>query len=149
LREVILFLGLFKRYTEEGHMSQEDPEIKVKDRRRFSPDTAESVQQDSPVRQDKTGEQNPRAESLSDVPREVNFSSFVLGLSTQALMCLGEIPDPQDGKPHQDLSAAKQFIDILGVLKEKTAGNLDKGETEFLDQILFDLRMRYVKLRKD
>ncbi len=130
-------------------MAQEEPEIKVKDRRRFSPDTAEPVQQDSPASQEKTGAQKPRTEYLSDVPQGVNFSSFVLGLSTQALMCLGEIPDPQDGKSHQDLSAAKQFIDILGVLKEKTAGNLERGETELLDHILFDLRMRYVKLRKN
>jgi hypothetical protein len=130
-------------------MSQEDPEIKIKDHRRFSPDTAAPVQQDSPAGQEKTGAQEPRAEHFSDTPPAVNFSSFILGLSTQALMCLGEIPDPQDGKPHPDLSAAKQFIDILGVLKEKTAGNLDKGETELLDYILFDLRMRYVKLRKN
>ncbi|MCI0530182.1 MAG: DUF1844 domain-containing protein [Nitrospira sp.] len=129
-------------------MAQEDPEIEVKDRRRFSPDTAEPVQQDSSASKEKTGAQEAKAEYLSDAPQGMNFASFILSLSTQALMCLGEIPDPQDGKSHQDLSAAKQFIDILGLLQEKTAGNLDKSETQLLDHILFDLRMRYVKLGK-
>ncbi len=130
-------------------MAQEEPEIEVKDRRRFSPDAAEPVQQDSPASKEKAGTQESRAEYSSDVSQGMNFSSFILGLSTQALMCLGEIPDPQDGKSHQDLSAAKQFIDILGILREKTSGNLDKGEAQLLDHILFDLRMRYVKRRKN
>jgi hypothetical protein len=130
-------------------MAQEESEIKIKDRRRFSSDAPEPAQQGSPAGQEKSGAQETKAEYLSDVPQRANFSSFILGLSTQALMYLGEIPDPQDGKAHQDLSAAKQFIDILGILKEKTTGNLDRGETELLDHILFDLRMRYVKLKKN
>ena len=125
-----------------------EEEMNVKDRRRFSTETGEPVKPDSPANPERAGAQGSIAEYPSDAAPGVNFSSFILGLSTQALMCLGEIPDPQDGKSHQDLSAAKQFIDILGVLKEKTAGNLDKGEAQLLDHILFDLRMRYVKLTK-
>ena len=60
-------------------------------------------------------------------------------------MCLGEIPNPQDGKPYQDLPAARQLIDILGLLKHKTLGNLENNEVQLLDHILFDLRMKFVE----
>jgi hypothetical protein len=80
----------------------------------------------------------------SDEP--VTFSTFVLGLSTQALLHLGEIPSPMSGKLERDLGAAKQVIDILGILREKTRSNLEPGEESLLDSVLYDLRMRYVEL---
>lgn len=74
----------------------------------------------------------------------INFSTFVLSLSTQALAHLGEIPDPIDNTTRVDLAAARQLIDILAMLQEKTAGNLDPSEAEFLEHALYDLRMRFV-----
>jgi hypothetical protein len=76
----------------------------------------------------------------------VSFSTFVLGLSTQALLHLGEIPDPVTNQQSRDLPAAKQVIDILGVLRDKTRNNLEPGEQSLLDSVLYDLRMRYVEL---
>lgn len=75
---------------------------------------------------------------------EITFASFVFSLSTQALVHLGEIPDPIDGATHVNLDAARQIIDILAILKEKTAGNLDAAESALLENALYDLRMRYV-----
>ncbi|OFV89813.1 MAG: hypothetical protein A3J75_03555 [Acidobacteria bacterium RBG_16_68_9] len=75
----------------------------------------------------------------------MNFSTFVLSLSTQALAHLGEIPHPVEGTTTVDLNAARQLIDILGLLREKTRGNLDKTEESLLQNILYDLRMRYVE----
>jgi hypothetical protein len=72
--------------------------------------------------------------------------TFVLGLSTQALMHLGEVVDPTQPRVTPDLPASKQVIDILGVLKAKTSGNLTDDETGLLDAVLYDLRMRYVAL---
>jgi hypothetical protein len=60
-------------------------------------------------------------------------------------MHLGEIPDPQSGGAADDLPAAQQLIDIIGLLKEKTRGNLDHDEQALLDAILFELRMKYVE----
>ncbi|OGP98859.1 MAG: hypothetical protein A2W10_01245 [Deltaproteobacteria bacterium RBG_16_55_12] len=79
---------------------------------------------------------------------EISFSAFVISLSTQALMHLGEIANPLSGKVETDIPVAKQLIDIIGVLREKTRGNLDSGEEKLMDDVLFDLRMRYVEAVK-
>lgn len=76
---------------------------------------------------------------------EINFPTFIISLSTQALAHLGEIPDPVAGSPTVDLVGARQLIDILAMLKEKTRGNLAEDEAALLDHALYDLRMRYVE----
>lgn len=76
---------------------------------------------------------------------EMNFSSFVFSLSTSALLHLGEIPDPITQERKRDLPLAKQTIDILGMLQEKTRGNLTPDEDQLMRNILADLRWRYVK----
>jgi hypothetical protein len=78
-------------------------------------------------------------------PDEITFATFVVGLSTQALMHLGEIRDPQDEGAGVNLVAAQQLIDIVGMLKDKTRGNLDRDEDALIDAILFELRMKYVE----
>ena len=76
---------------------------------------------------------------------EVSFNSLIFSLSSSALLYLGEIADPQTGEKKRDLSLAKHTIDTIGMLKEKTKGNLDEEERRFLESILTDLRWRYVK----
>jgi len=78
-------------------------------------------------------------------PPEINFASFVLSLSSSALYHFGEIPDPVTNKKQRNLLMAKQTIDILGILREKTAGNLTREEDALLSNLLYDLRMRYVR----
>lgn len=78
----------------------------------------------------------------------VTFSTFLLGLSTQALLHLGEIPNPVSGQLEPDLVAAKQVIDILGVLQAKTRGNLDEAEQGLVESVLYDLRIRYVEIAR-
>src|ERR671913_332555 len=79
---------------------------------------------------------------------EINFSTFVISLSTQALMHLGEMENPLTGKVEPDVLVAKQMIDIIGMLREKTRGNLNAGEDRLIEDILFDLRMKYVEAVK-
>ncbi|NWG01984.1 MAG: DUF1844 domain-containing protein [Syntrophaceae bacterium] len=86
---------------------------------------------------DKSSEQGP-------LP-EIDFRNFILSLSTSALIQLGEIEDPFTQKKVKSLSLAKQTIDLIGMLKEKTKGNLTADEEKVIDYILYDLRMRYVK----
>jgi hypothetical protein len=76
---------------------------------------------------------------------EVTFSSFVLSLSTSVMIHMGDIPDPVSGKKGEDLPAAKQMIDVLGIVKEKTRGNLQKEEEVLLQDLLYQLRMRYLE----
>ncbi|MGH7863408.1 MAG: DUF1844 domain-containing protein [Candidatus Binataceae bacterium] len=87
--------------------------------------------------------QSPGAAEL-----DINFSTFVVSLSTQALSLLGEIPDPVSGERRRDLSAAQQIIDIIGMLRDKTRGNLGHDEEHLVDAILFDLRMKYVEIAR-
>ena len=76
---------------------------------------------------------------------EVSFATFIYSLSTSALVHLGEIPEPITEKMDKNLPLAKQTIDILGILQEKTKGNLNQEEENLLNNFLYDLRMRYVK----
>ena len=133
-------------------MDQDDEQrrgFQVKDRRRFS-ETGEARPSaaEEPAPAPEAGPQAtaspPREQPAPDEP--VTFSTFVLGLSTQALLHLGEIPNPVSRAIERDLVAAKQVIDILGILREKTRNNLESAEESLLDSMLYDLRMRYVQL---
>jgi len=92
-----------------------------------------------------TGSGDEKKEQTEDHYLEVNFASFVLSLSTSAMYHFGDFPDPVSKKAEQNLPAAKQIIDILSMLNDKTAGNLDEGEKNLIDGLLFELRIRYVK----
>jgi hypothetical protein len=76
---------------------------------------------------------------------EINFINFLFSLSTSALIQLGEIQDPLTQQLAKNLPLAKQTIDLIGMLREKTKGNLSPDEDKMIDYILYDLRMRYVK----
>ena len=77
----------------------------------------------------------------------VDFPTFVLSLGSSALMLLGEAADPS-GSTRKDLPMAKHTIDILSMLEEKTKGNLNATEAQLLENLLFDLRLRYVDAAK-
>jgi len=81
----------------------------------------------------------------------LDFSTLVVSLSQTALVHLGEAtyPDAGDKQPHRDLALARQTIDLLGILQEKTKGNLTGDEERLLDQVLYDLRMRFVEVTKE
>jgi Domain of unknown function (DUF1844) len=78
----------------------------------------------------------------------VDFSTFVLSLGSSALMHLGEIEHPSTGTASKNLPMAKHSIDLLSMLEAKTKGNLDPGEAELLENLLYDLRLRYVTAAK-
>jgi hypothetical protein len=78
----------------------------------------------------------------------VDFYSFVLSLSTSALIQLGKISDPVTNKTTQNIPAAKQTIDILAIIQEKTKGNLTDQEQAVLNNSLYDLRMMYISQTK-
>ena len=90
--------------------------------------------------------QNPAQESNPPGPtRPLDFSTFLLSLGTSALVQLGEAPDPNTvTRPAPDLAAARQTIDLLGLLERKTQGNLEAAESNLLRNLLRDLRLHYV-----
>lgn len=76
---------------------------------------------------------------------EVTFTAFIMSLNTSALYHLGEIADPETGEKRVDFSLARHAIDTLVLLQEKTKGNLDSDEAEMLKNILYDVKIRFVK----
>ena len=119
----------------------------VKDKRAF--DREGKVREPSAKAEDtaEKAKEEPKKETTKQAPPlpEVNFSSFLLSLSSSALLHMGEIPDPQSGEQRKDMALAKQSIDILNLLKDKTTGNLTEEENNLLENLLYDLRMRFVK----
>ena len=79
---------------------------------------------------------------------QVDFSTHVLSIASSALISLGRMPAPGGEEIELDLEAAKHLIDVLGMLEEKTKGNLDDGETKLLQSLLYDLRVAYVDVQK-
>ena len=75
----------------------------------------------------------------------VNFSTFVMGLASAALIEMGAMEDPSTKKKRTNLGIARQHIDLLGILKEKTRGNLSADEAELLERAVTDLKLQFVK----
>lgn len=78
----------------------------------------------------------------------LDFSTFIMSLGSSAMVNLGQIPPPEGTETHTDLPAAKQIIDILGIIEEKTRGNLDDSEARLLKSLLYDLRVHYVDAQR-
>jgi len=78
----------------------------------------------------------------------IDFATFVLSLSHSALVHLGDAPNPTNGAPDQNLPMARQTIDLLGLLEQKTRGNLSGQEERVLQQAVYDLRLRYVEVSR-
>ena len=83
-------------------------------------------------------------ETVNQLPK-IDFATFIFSLNSSVLFHLGEIADPNSGKKTKNLLLAKQTVDIISMLEEKTRGNLTKDEEELIRNILYELRILYVK----
>ena len=140
-------------------MSEEKKDFEVKDRRIFSEDGEVKAPAEQEAPDDEQAAAGTAESSGSDTSEssnadkadepppmpEINFATFVVSLNASALLHLGAIEDPNTGQTDKNLPMAKQTIDILSMLEEKTAGNLNKDEENLLKNILYDLRIIYVK----
>ena len=128
--------------------------FKVHDKRRFTDEGEAREQSEGPDEAAAGHRQDSETETPTEPPAEasdrqdlppIDFSTFIMSLSTQALMLLGEIGDPATGRVEKDVAVAKQTIDIIGMLSDKSKGNLDETEERLVQEILYNLRMRYVE----
>jgi hypothetical protein len=78
----------------------------------------------------------------------VSFSSFVVSLASSAMVHLGEAPDPQTRRRAVDLALARNTIDLLSLLHDKTKGNLEEDESKLLEALLYELRLKFVNASK-
>ncbi len=95
------------------------------------------------------GPKEPAAPGPEKFPLpEMNFATFIISLNTSALIHLGLLPDPGSGRLEHNPELAKQTIDLLGILEEKTRGNLTPEEQDLFNNVLYELRIKYVELGK-
>ena len=97
-----------------------------------------------------------KEEPVSDIEEHQNqslppidFSTFILSLASSAMVQLGEVSGPDGKKLRADCSAARQTIDILGIIEEKTKNNLSEAEEKLLKSLLYDLRIKIVDVQKE
>lgn len=151
--------------------NQEEVSFKVADRRKFNPDGSvkEGIVFEAKVEEKRVVEKGEAEAAIAtDEPDDVNlepiedddseaseipgaedpasFVNFLSTLATNAAAALGAVPHPATGKRTLDLETGKYWLDVLGMLKDKTEGNLHPQESRLLDGLLGDLRMQYVQL---
>jgi len=140
-------------------MPEEKKDFIVKDRRIFSQgntdidkkkeekEKIQDVNEQESKKAVPTDEKQDENEPQACLP-EINFPTFIMSLNASAFVNLGVLENPATGKKEKNLDLAKQTIDILCMLEEKTRGNLSKDEESMLKNILYDLRIIYVKEMK-
>jgi hypothetical protein len=123
----------------------EDKGFVFKDRRKLSQEDEEPAKQPKP-REKPAQTQEIKTDDPAYPPLpEVNFSTFIVSLSTEILFHLGEIDHPGTGERQKNLPLAKHAIDTLAMMQEKTKGNLTEEEQKFLESMLYDLRMCFIR----
>ncbi len=113
----------------------------IEQERGTEPPTASSPSSAAPEAQSPREE---RLEEAADGMPEARFDLFLSGLAVDALIALGDMPHPTTRKPAQNLAHARYLIDLLGILEEKTKGNLTADEARLMKDTLYQLRMRYL-----
>jgi hypothetical protein len=136
-----------KGYTVEDrrylHMSEEEKaKVRAEGAKRTAKDAAaeEAFQEAAQKATAAAGQ----TEEQARLP-EITFASLLVSLSSTAFVSLGAVPDPESGKTEKNLPLAKQTIDLLGMLREKTRNNLTLEEDNLFDHLLYDLQMAYVR----
>ena len=136
--------------------SDDSGSIKFEDRRTFGTqggggqDVGPETPSHGPA-SDQQSASKDAADECGESPRsmpKIDFTTFVLSLASSASMHMGDMSHPETGEAAKNLPMAKESIDILGVLQEKTRGNLTKEEDHLLTELLYDLRLRYVSVCK-
>jgi hypothetical protein len=87
-------------------------------------------------------------DTKSDLPK-IDLTTFFLSISSAAYMGLGIVPPPQGGSPRIDLELARQNIDLLELMYEKTRGNRTPEEDRLIEQLLFETRMRFIEKQRE
>lgn len=122
--------------------SQEGQDLKEEDKQ--EEDAKEPSKEETKAKEAQDAASADKQDDKAQLP-EINFPTFIISLNASALVNLGVIEDPASGKKVKNLSLAKQTIDILNMIEGKTKGNLTEEEEKILKNILYDLRIIYVK----
>jgi hypothetical protein len=130
-------------------MSEEEKGFVIKDRRSFDEkgELKDKEARKAPPEKAPSEPPKKRSEETTHPLPEVSFTGLIFSLSSSALFHMGEIADPATGEKKKDLGLAKHAVDTIAMLREKTAGNMTPEEQKFVENVLTDLRWRYVKAK--
>lgn len=124
-------------------MAEEKKKYTFSDKRGRDRDDActrrESTGEDLGTGEDSTGSSSQEA---------IDFCTLIMSFASAAMIGMGKVPDPVTGQINKDLVMARQNIDILSLLRDKTSGNLSEKEDKLMESILYDLRISYVESQK-
>ncbi len=121
---------------------QEESEFVIKDKRASKQSEEEAKASDETRKEEASQAGTQEAAAAGEF--EINFSQFVLSLASSAFYHMGDLADPITGKKEENLPAVKQTIDILIMLREKTKNNLDAEESKMIEQLIYELQMKYM-----
>jgi hypothetical protein len=114
----------------------------IKDKR------SSQISEDDAINIDTQEEQKISSNEKEAESFQVDFPTFIMSLSSSAFYHLGDMPDPTTGKKELNLPAVQQTIDMLNMLKGKTKGNLKEDESKLLEQLIYELQVKYVAKSK-
>ncbi len=132
--------------SEEENVEGEGFVIKDKRSSQISEDDATLQDEQETKGQEKQTDSSTEKETE---PFQVDFSTFIMSLTSSAFYHLGDMPDPSTGKKEVNLPAVQQTIDMLIMLREKTKGNLKEDEKKLLEQLVYELQVKYVAKTKE
>jgi len=120
----------------------------IKDKRSSQISEDDATFQDEQETKDQEKQTDSSKEKETE-PFQVDFSTFIMSLTSSAFYHLGDMPDPSTGKKEVNLPAVQQTIDMLIMLREKTKGNLKEDEKKLLEQLVYELQVKYVTKTKE
>ena len=120
----------------------------IKDKRSSQISEDDATFQDEQETKDQEKQTDSSKEKQTE-PFQVDFSTFIMSLTSSAFYHLGDMPDPSTGKKEVNLPAVQQTIDMLIMLREKTKGNLKEDEKKLLEQLVYELQVKYVAKTKE
>jgi hypothetical protein len=125
---------------------QEEQGFSVKDKRLFREDgqLREDAGQDARPEPEAKSRAAAAQEEAPGMEPPIDFPSYILTYYTQGLVLLGEVPNPYTNKTEENLEGVRHTVDILGMLKDKTRGNLAPEEDKLLESVLYELRIKYM-----
>ena len=120
----------------------------IKDKRSSQISEDDATFQDEQETKDQEKQTDSSKEKETE-PFQVDFSTFIMSLTSSAFYHLGDMPAPSTGKKEVNLPAVQQTIDMLIMLREKTNGNLKEDEKKLLEQLVYELQVKYVAKTKE
>lgn len=134
-----------RRFDETGEARETTDEMRSEEPAKAQAQKVEAPKAESPAA---PAAAPTDAENVDPTAGPITFSLFLQSLAQQAIMSMGLIPWPDTGETHANFDHARETIDILAILHEKTKGNLTASEQRFFDTVLHELRVTFVELLK-